>query len=38
MDQGLCLWRPQVPEEEMHVSLNTSGTGWDVRAKEEVVW
>ena len=22
----------------MHVSLNTSGTGWDVRAKEAVVW
>lgn len=34
MDQGLCLWRSQDPEEEMRVSLNISDTGWDVQAKK----
>lgn len=34
VDQDLCLWSSQDPEEgEMHVSLNISDTGWDMQAK-----
>lgn len=33
MDQGLCFWSSQDPE-EIHVSLNISDTGWDMQAKK----